>query len=412
MTVGSSTAPRPPPSPLLRAPLHRQPAPHPRPRPIAPRADSTTAAAVHSRVIVGEIARRLEILLDDEIADVALAAQVDDRPADILDDRRLDAFGRLVEDEKLGRVTRARPIASCCCWPPERSPPRRPSMSEDREQIEAPRRGRARRAGGSHSPSSRFSRTREQRKDLAALRHVAEAARARTCGGRRRDLLAVPLDRAARRSVLADDGAQQRGFADAVAAQNAGDAAELAPSATPNAAPARRRKTDRWLRRSAWDHRAEIDFDDARIGADLIERALGQHGPSCSTVTLTSSFAHEGHVVLDRPRPNDRARSRAAARRSRRSRRRSCRRPARRPAGAWGPARAASDLQRTASARATARLRVRSRMAESGLGEDRVDGVDRPRSCRAEQGREHAARGLRRREADCPRRCGSRTRTA
>src|SRR5476649_1888198 len=24
-----------------------------------------------------------------------------------------------------GRLARARPMASCCCWPPERSPPRR-----------------------------------------------------------------------------------------------------------------------------------------------------------------------------------------------------------------------------------------------------------------------------------------------
>ena len=27
-----------------------------------------------------------------------------------------------------GRITSARPMASCCCWPPDRSPPRRPSM--------------------------------------------------------------------------------------------------------------------------------------------------------------------------------------------------------------------------------------------------------------------------------------------
>jgi len=27
-----------------------------------------------------------------------------------------------------GRMTSARPIASCCCWPPDRSPPRRPNM--------------------------------------------------------------------------------------------------------------------------------------------------------------------------------------------------------------------------------------------------------------------------------------------
>jgi hypothetical protein len=35
-----------------------------------------------------------------------------------------------------GRITSARPIASCCCWPPERSPPRRPSIVQHRKQRE------------------------------------------------------------------------------------------------------------------------------------------------------------------------------------------------------------------------------------------------------------------------------------
>jgi hypothetical protein len=76
-----------------------------------------------------------------------------------------------------GRITSARPMASCCCWPPERSPPRRPSIClQHRKQLETCRRERCgRRASAAHSRSSRFSFHREQRKDLPALRHECDA---------------------------------------------------------------------------------------------------------------------------------------------------------------------------------------------------------------------------------------------
>ena len=58
-----------------------------------------------------------------------------------------------------GPKASARPMASCCCWPPERSPPRRPiiclstgNMSKMRGGISLPR-GRVAR------PMSRFSST-------------------------------------------------------------------------------------------------------------------------------------------------------------------------------------------------------------------------------------------------------------
>ena len=66
----------------------------------------------------------------------------------------------------------------------------------------------------------------EQRKDLAALRHVADAgARARV--GRAGERRALEEDAAAGGRLLADDGAQQAGLADAVAAEHAGHLAGL-----------------------------------------------------------------------------------------------------------------------------------------------------------------------------------------
>src|SRR6202035_1883990 len=57
-------------------------------------------AAVHDREIVAELAGKVEILLDEDDGDVAEAAKVGDGAADILDDRGLDAFRRLVEQQQ------------------------------------------------------------------------------------------------------------------------------------------------------------------------------------------------------------------------------------------------------------------------------------------------------------------------
>ena len=94
-------------------------------------------AALHDREMVGELAGEVEILLDQQDGHVAARAQIADGAADVLDDRGLDAFGRLVEQQQRGRMTSARPIASCCCWPPDRSPPRRPQhVLQHREELE------------------------------------------------------------------------------------------------------------------------------------------------------------------------------------------------------------------------------------------------------------------------------------
>src|SRR5437588_6365462 len=57
-------------------------------------------APVHDREIVAELAGKVEILFDQHDRQIAEAAQIGNRAADILDDRGLDAFGRLVEQQQ------------------------------------------------------------------------------------------------------------------------------------------------------------------------------------------------------------------------------------------------------------------------------------------------------------------------
>src|ERR1700691_2005835 len=75
----------------LRSPgvwLHRQPLAHFALDHVLALARQHDGAAVHHRIVVGEIARPLEILLDDENGEVAALLEIDDRPADVANDRR------------------------------------------------------------------------------------------------------------------------------------------------------------------------------------------------------------------------------------------------------------------------------------------------------------------------------------
>src|SRR5271169_1405211 len=192
------------------------------------RAREHDRAAVHDRVIVGDVARPFEILLDHQDRHLALAAQMDERAADVLDDRRLNALGRLVEDEELrARHQRAanRQLLLLAAGEIAAAPPEH--VVENRKQAEnlvVDGALIARQAGES---GLQVLLDREQRKNLAPLRHIAEAEPGALMRGERSHLLAVPLDRARSDAVLADDGAQERRFADAVAAEHAQDSADF-----------------------------------------------------------------------------------------------------------------------------------------------------------------------------------------
>ena len=77
---------------------------------------------------------------------------------------------------------------------------------------------------------------RQQREDLAALRHDGDPAPRPLDRRQAGDVLAVPQDLARRGPHLADHGAQRAGLADTVAAEHAGDLARSADSETPQSA--------------------------------------------------------------------------------------------------------------------------------------------------------------------------------
>src|SRR5688572_15508756 len=57
-------------------------------------------ATFHDEVLIGERAREVVILLDQQNRHLARGGERADRALDLLDDRGLDALGRLVEDEE------------------------------------------------------------------------------------------------------------------------------------------------------------------------------------------------------------------------------------------------------------------------------------------------------------------------
>ena len=114
-------------------------------------------------------------------------------------------------------------MASCCCWPPDRSPPRRCRIvfsTGKRSKI----RGGTLRAPFRRTPrpTSQILFDGELRKDLAALRHVADAETRARFGRLRAKIAAVEPDFTRRRRQQSHDAFEQRGLAHSVAAHQAG----------------------------------------------------------------------------------------------------------------------------------------------------------------------------------------------
>src|SRR5580704_5088629 len=185
-------------------------------------------AAVHDGEMVAEFAGKVEILLDQYDGDLAERAQIGDGAADILDDRRLDAFGRLVEEEQSRPHHQRAPDGELLLLA-ARQIAAAPAQHgfEHREQREhvvghATLIARQRRETG-----AQIFLDREQRKDFAALRHIGDAAPRPLRRLQRGDVVAFPGDGAAAHRLLAGQRIEEARLADAVPAEHAGDLARL-----------------------------------------------------------------------------------------------------------------------------------------------------------------------------------------
>ncbi len=185
-------------------------------------------AAIHDVDIVGKLAAKIEILLDEQDRHAGGIAQVADCPADILDDRRLDTLRRLVEHEDLrprdhGATDRqllllpAREIAAA-------TGQHRLQHREETEDIvwdvtvAAAKRSKA---------GLEIFLDCQEREDFTPLRHIADALLG---AGKRRQAVQLRIvegDGSRRYGVLAGHGAQQRALAHAIASEHAGDLAHL-----------------------------------------------------------------------------------------------------------------------------------------------------------------------------------------
>ena len=152
-------------------------------------------AAVHDREIVGQLVGELEILLDQQDRHVATLAQEGDGAADVLDDGRLDAFGRLVEHQQLGShgeraadgkllLLAAREIAAAALE----------HRIEHGKELEHLVRDLLVLAADWREAGLEILLHRQQREDLAALRHQRHAATGAFVGRQLRDFLAIDLD--------------------------------------------------------------------------------------------------------------------------------------------------------------------------------------------------------------------------
>ena len=105
-----------------------------------------------------------------------LPIQPQDDLADLVDDVRLDAFGRLVENQQR-RLEHQRPPDRQLLLLPARQVAALPSqhLLEHRKQLEDPRRNGPRPVLANAEPEAKILLDGQLRKNVAALRHVADA---------------------------------------------------------------------------------------------------------------------------------------------------------------------------------------------------------------------------------------------
>src|SRR6267143_6217065 len=181
----------------------------------APARDDFTA--LHDQILVGKRAREVVVLLDQEDRHVARCGERADCALDVLDDRGLDAFGRLIEDQQARREGERPADRQLLLLPAgEVAATPREHRLEHREHVEDL-------CWNAFCSHQQVFLDAEARKDLAPLRHIAKAGARALIGSRAGEVLVLKKNFSAPRGKQAQQRFEQRSLADAVAAQQGGD---------------------------------------------------------------------------------------------------------------------------------------------------------------------------------------------
>ncbi len=182
------------------------------------------AAVIHHRDRVAERARDPEILLDQQDGG-APALQLLERLDQHVDDRRREALGRLVDQHELARLDQgARDRQHLLLTARERARRQQPEFLERREQPEDPAEPRVVEraiARGQHH----VLLDREAAEHAHRFGHVGDAEPGHVGGRQPGDVAALERQPAGRGAPQPHDGAQGRGLAGAIAAEQHGEAA-------------------------------------------------------------------------------------------------------------------------------------------------------------------------------------------
>ncbi len=169
--------------------------------------------------MVGERAGEIVILLHQQNRHFPLLREQADHALDILDDRRLDALGGLVQDQQLRLHCERAADGKLLLLPAgEVAPAPAEHVLQHREQVENLRRNGGAAALGRQAHQQVFFH-RESGKDFASLRHVADAEARARIGCERGDVRAFERERAGPDRHQAHQALQQRGLAHAVSSQ-------------------------------------------------------------------------------------------------------------------------------------------------------------------------------------------------
>src|SRR5215467_4076583 len=183
-------------------------------------------ALAHEVDVIGDPEREGEILLDDQDGCAAGLEAAEDA-SELAHRERRQPLGGLVHQENVGIADQCTPAGQHLLLAArELVAPIAQTLAQAGKEIERAREAPARAIAGPLADLQVLAH-RERREDAAALRHQAHPAARDLVGGQMRDVLAAQPNATAPGWREADDRADERGLADAVAAEDRDDLTAL-----------------------------------------------------------------------------------------------------------------------------------------------------------------------------------------